>query len=224
MKRIILFLIIGLNGFVMAQDQRVGIDTDTPTRKLDINGNLRVSSTNTVTDNAAYDRIVTGNNVTGDIDFINVSAISQTETNNVEVKRSVYNALVPDETKECNCGDISFRINNLNVAEIKLNSPTIFVTNGNITSFNVGYGIKRWINSTYNFINRTITFTNSNYLTYQTLDPTAFTSGANYTVRIYTIVPPKQNNLYRLTLSRVSNTNINYTYGLICEKFYIQTL
>ncbi|MBP2615020.1 hypothetical protein [Chryseobacterium jejuense] len=222
--RNILFLVIGLNGLVMAQDQKFGIDTNMPTRKLDINGDLRVTSTNDVTNNASYDRIVTGSNATGNIDYINISAIAQSETNNVEVKRLVYNSPLPDETKECSCGDITFRINNLDTAEIKLNSLTTFVTNGNITNFNLGYGIKRWINDSYNFVNRTIAFTDLNYSTYQSLDPAIFTTGPNYTIRIYTIVPPKQNNLYRLTLSRISNTSTNFTYGLICEKFYIQTL
>lgn len=222
--RNIVFLVIGLNGLVMAQDQKFGIGTNMPTRKLDINGDLRVTSTNDVTNNVSYDRIVTASNATGNIDYINISAVAQTETNNVEVKRVVYNSSVPDETKECSCGDVTFRVNNLNTAEIKLNSLTTFVTNGNITNFNLGYGIKRWINNSYNFVNRTIAFTNLNYSAYQSLDPATFTTGPNYTVRIYTIVPPKQNNLYRLTLSRISNTNTDFTYALICEKFYIQTL
>lgn len=222
--RNILFLVIGFNGLVMAQDQKFGIDTNIPTRKLDINGDVRISTTNDVTNNASYDRIVTGHNATGNIDYINISAIAQSETNNVEVKRVVYNSSLPDESKECSCGDITFRINNLDTAEIKLNSLTTFVTNGNISNFNLGYGIKRWINNSYNFVNRTIAFTDLNYSTYQSLDPAIFTTGPNYTVRIYTIVPPKQNNLYRLTLSRISNTSTNFTYGLICEKFYIQIL
>lgn len=57
--RNIVFLVIGLNGLVMAQDQKFGIDTNMPTRKLDINGDLRVTSTNDVTNNVSYDRIVT---------------------------------------------------------------------------------------------------------------------------------------------------------------------
>ena len=223
MKNIFLFIFSICFASISAQNQNVGIDTENPSRKLDVNGNLRVTTTNTVTNSASYDRIVTVNNTTGDVDYINIHSVPQTNTNNVEVRRSIYNAAVPDNTKECSCGDITFRINNSNTAEFKFNSATMFVTNSNATSINIGYGIKRWVDNTYNFVNRNVIFTNANFSTYQTLDTTLFSS-ASGSVRIYTIVPPKQNSLYRITLTRVSNTSTLFTYSLICEKFYVQSI
>lgn len=223
-----LFTIILTSSLISAQNTNVGIDTNAPTRKLDVNGNMRVTTGATVTNNSSYDRIVTANNSTGDIDYITLPAIFQTATNNVEVRRSVYLATGAVTANECNCGDMTFRINNNNTPEFKLNSTTIFATNGNITTFDLGFGIKRWSNNAYSYANRTVTFTTTNYATYQTLDATVFPTtndAAGNTVRIYTIIPPKQNQLYRLTLSRTNNNNTTtYAYSLICERFYMQTL
>ncbi|MFC4687769.1 hypothetical protein ACFO4P_12565 [Epilithonimonas pallida] len=222
------FATILISGLAYSQNTNVGIDTNAPTRKLDVNGDLRVTTGAIVTNNSAYDRIVTTNNSTGDVDYITIPAIFQTSTNNVEVKRSVYLATGAVTANECNCGDITFRINNNNTPEFKLNSTTIFATNNNITTFDLGYGIKRWSNNAYSYANRTVTFTTANYATYQTLDATAFPTtndAAGNTVRIYTIIPPKQNHLYRLTLSRTNNNNTTtYAYALVCERFYMQTL
>lgn len=223
MKKHILLIIIGCSTNLIAQTQNVGIDTTEPARKVDVNGNLRITSTNNVTNSTAYDRIAVANNTTGDVDYISLSAITQTSTSNLEVKRTIYNATLPDQTKECNCGDITFRISNSNIAQFKFNSQTLFVTN-NATSIQIGYGVKRWTGSTYNFVNRVTDFTNLNFANYQSLDLTAFPTDATNTVRVYTILPPKQNNLYRLTLSRVNNTPTNFTYSLICEKFYIEII
>lgn len=227
MKKYIIISLL-LSGFLYSQSQYIGIDTPSPTRQLDVNGDLRVTTTTSVTGSSSYDRVLAANNTTGDIDYITVSGINQSATNSMEVKRSIYNATTPVTANECNCGDMTFRINNSsNLAEFKLNSTTIFSTNSNITTFNQGYGIKRWTDTGYSYENRTITFTTANYSTYQTLDTTVFpttNNAAGNTVRIYVIVPPKQNHLYRMTLSRTHNNGTTYTYGLVCERFYMQSL
>ena len=182
-----LFTIILTSSLISAQNTNVGIDTNAPTRKLDVNGNMRVTTGATVTNNSSYDRIVTANNSTGDIDYITLPAIFQTATNNVEVRRSVYLATGAVTANECSCGDMTFRINNNNTPEFKLNSTTIFATNGNITTIDLGFGIKRWSNNAYSYANRTVTFTTTNYATYQTLDATVFPTtndAAGNTVRI----------------------------------------
>lgn len=225
MKKLLLISIL-YTGLFSAQN--VGIGTDTPTRKLDVNGDLRIRSANVVTGNTNYNRIIAADKNTGNVDYVTVSSIPQDETNNVEVKRSIYLATTPITANECNCGDMTFRLNNNGTPEFKLNSTTIFLTNNNITTFDLGYGIKRWSGSSYNYKNRFVTFTTSNYSTYQVLDDvaisTAVTSEGN-TVRVYTIIPPKQNNLYKVTVSRTNNNNTStFAYGVICERFYMQSL
>lgn len=205
----------------MSQGQNVGINTENPTRKLEVNGDFRVTTLPDVTGNANYSKIISTDKNNGNVDNLTASSFMQSEVNQVEVKRSIYLASAPDDAKECSCGDITFRINSSDMAEMKLNSDKIF-TSLNTTAFELDYGIKRWTSTYYNYFNDTTYFTNLNYSTYQSLDPELFNS--NNTVRIYTIILPKQNNLYRLTLSRLANTSSIHTFGLICEKFYIQTL
>lgn len=82
---------------------------------------------------------------------------------------------------------MTFRINNNNNPEFKFNSTTVFITNNNITSFDLGYGIKRWTDAAYTYNNRTVTLNTTNYSTYQILDATAFPASNNTagnTVRI----------------------------------------
>lgn len=207
--------------YAISQNQNVGINTENPTRKLDVNGNLRLATLPDVTNDSNFPKIMAVNKDNGNVDHITASSFMQSDVNNVEVKRSIYLAPTPDDTKECSCGDMTFRINNSNIAEFKLNSNAIF-NSINSTAFELDYGIKRWTSTYYNYFNDTVNFTLANYSTYQTLDPELFNS--NNTVRIYTIILPKQNNLYRLTLTRLANTDSNHTFSLICEKFYIQTL
>ncbi|KFC19656.1 hypothetical protein [Chryseobacterium sp. FH1] len=221
MKKTIILLIVlsGMSAF--SQTQNVGINTDNPERKLHVNGDLRVTSLPDVTGDNAYPKILSVNKNNGDVDHISTSAFMQSDVNNVEVKRNVYISTTPDNAKECSCGDMTFRINSNNTAEFKLNSTATFTTN-NITEFELDYGIKRWTSTYYNYFNDTVTFTADNYAQYHILDPDGFDS--NDTVRIYTLILPRQNNLYRLTLSRLANSAVNHTFSLICEKFYIQSL
>ncbi len=205
----------------MYQSQNVGINTENPTRKLDVNGDVRVTALPNVSGNANYPMILSADRNNGNVDDVTAESFMQSDVNNVEVKRSIYNAAAADDNRECSCGNMTFRINSSNLAEIKLNSDNIFMSL-NTTAFELDYGIKRWTSTYYNYFNDTVNFTTSNYSTYQMLDPEYFNS--NNTIRIYTIILPKQNNLYRLTLSKLVNTPTNNTFSLICEKFYIQNL
>lgn len=215
-----------------SQNTNVGINTSTPTRKLDINGNLRITTATDVTpvsENAAtHKRVLVAESTTGDIDYITIPAIAKSGDDNVEVRRIIYNSTTPVTANTCNCGDITFRINNTNnLAEFNLNSTTVFTSNS-VTSFDLNYGIKRWTDASYSYENRgAVTLNTANYTTYQSLDTTVFptsNNAAGNTIRIYTFSLPKQNHLYRITLSRIHNSGTNYTYGLVCEKFYMTNL
>ena len=209
--------------------QNVGINTAEPSRKLDVNGNLKVSSIPVKTGNVDYSRILHSDKTSGKIDYILISDIFKAPNNNSDVQRKIYLADTPVTANECTCSDLTFRINNNNTAEFKLNSNTIFTTNNNATQFVMGYGIKRWSNNSpeYTYQNGSTTFTSTNYNTYQTLDATLFPSSTDNTIRIYTIVPPNQKTLYRVTLTKNTNNDSGtnkYLYGIICERFSMQSL
>lgn len=203
--------------------QKVGINTQDPKRNLDINGNLKVSTLTNKTGDELYRNIVTGNTDTGDVDYISFPSINQNEIKNVEISRSIYLGTTPNNTKECSCGDINFYLDTNLTAYFKLKSNKVFTSNNGASAISLAYGSKRWTASGYQYSDiYNKTFTSTNYNTYQPLDNVTFST--NNTTRIYTIVLPNQNNMYRLTASVLSNTSIINIYSLICEKFYTQSI
>ncbi|MGV4413702.1 hypothetical protein [Chryseobacterium sp. T1] len=220
--------LFSLATFIFAKSQNIGIATDSPTRTVDVNGNIIITDLKDKTNVAGYNNLLTASKANGNVDYIKTTALIQSELNNMAVIRVLYNATAADSSKECACGDVVFRFNGEN-AEFKLLTDTVFKTN-NVTNFSVSYGIKRFINNSYSYDNKTnVVFVNDNsaantyYNKYRLLDDTVFNSDNN-TVRIYTIVLPKQGNLYKLTLSRLRNTSTLTNYALICEKFYVKEI
>lgn len=58
MRKIILSGVVLLSTFMVAQTGKVGINTTTPTKELDINGELRVRNTANKTNDATYNRVL----------------------------------------------------------------------------------------------------------------------------------------------------------------------
>lgn len=222
------FLTIGFAFLsILSTAQNVGINTNTPQRRLDINGNLKVTKLADKSKDANSSFLLAADRTNGNVDYIDINALQQTSRNNMEVSRSIYNGTAPDSNKECSCGEIVLRFNGAN-AEFKLKSEEVF-TNNNVNDFKISYGIKRFSGSTYSYVNKPeVSFTRNNtalsthYNKYRLLDDVTFTTSNS--IRIYTLVLPKQANLYRITLSRFSNTSTQQTYSLICEKFYLQNV
>ncbi|WP_300675396.1 hypothetical protein [Soonwooa sp.] len=211
---------------ILSLAQNVGINTNTPQRRLDINGNLKVTRLADKSKDMNSGFLLAADRNTGNVDFIDINALQQTSRNNMEVGRSIYNAAAPDINKECSCGEIVLRFNGTN-AEFKLKSEEVFTSNNNASDFKISYGIKRFTGSAYTYENKTdVSFTRNNpaltshYDKFRAIDDTSFS--ADNSIRIYTLVLPKQANLYRITLSRFNNTATQKTYSLICEKFYLQ--
>lgn len=203
--------------------QNVGIKTQSPERNLDVNGNLKVSTLTNKTSDGLYRKILTANVDNGDVDYISFPSINQNEIRNVEISRSIYLGSTPNNSKECSCGDITFYLNTNNTAYFKLRNTKVFTSNNSASSISLAYGLKRWIGTEYQYSDiYNKTFTSTNYNTYQTLDNITFST--NTTTRIYTIVLPNQNNMYRLTASVLKNTSTLNIYSLICEKFYTQSI
>lgn len=227
MKNKFFIILLSSSASIFLKAQNVGINTNTPTRTVDVNGNLRITELQNRTNNSNYNYLLSANKINGNIDYINISSLLQSEKNNMEVSRTIYNGSTADNTKECSCGDITFRFNGAN-SEIKLSNETVFASNG-VNNLNLSYGIKRFTGNSYGYQNKTnVAFTNNNpalasyYNKYRNLDDTAFDT--NNSIRVYTIVLPKQGNLYKLTLSRLQNTSTTVNFALICEKFYVQEL
>lgn len=207
-------------------DAQVGINTTDPKRILDINGNLKIVKTDNKTTQIPYRNILVADENNGNVDYISFPSINQNETKNVEIIRSIYLGTTPDNSKVCSCGEITFYLNSNKKAYFKLNSTKVFTTNNNANSITLAFGAKRWEGQGYTYRDITEkTFLTTNYSDYQSMDATDFT--ADNTISVYTIVLPKQSNLYRLTVSTLKNSNSTTNtniYSLICEKFYTQSL
>lgn len=233
MKRNILIFAFSI-AITNIYSQKVGIGTTSPERTLDINGNLKVEKTTDKTDNTEYRFLLAANKNNGDIDYITIPALDQNDNKNVEVAKNIYISNTPIDSKTCSCGELTFKIDSDNLTKFKLNSLKSFEAasvgeTSAVTSITLGYGAKSWVSSDYAYkdITEKIITTN-NFNVYRELDNVAFGTGNIGEIKIYTIVLPKQNNLYRLTLSRlingVVNSVTNHQYGLMCEKFYVKEI
>ncbi|MBO6212364.1 hypothetical protein [Algoriella sp.] len=228
---LVLFPIIGFS--------QVGIGTETPSRMLDINGDLRIRQLDDKTDNTdeSYRYLLSAKDdeknqadvvtkVNGQVDKISFPSLLQSSSNNVEVKKIIYRGDA-DKTKKCSCGDLTIYLDKSSVntdilSFIHLNSTDVFVNN-NAESITLKYGQKKYTGTAYTYADDGITFTKSRGTeAYNQLDTSNLNSGN--TVRIYTIVLPGENNLYRFTVSRFLNNSTTYINSLICEKFYIQSI
>ena len=221
MKKHLTFLLLTISITIFGQN--VGINTADPKRNLEINGNLKIRNLEDKSNNSDFTHLLVIDSQ-GNVDKIQIPALEQNEINNVEVTRTIYLQNEADVNKECSCGDITIRLNG-STPQIKLNSTTPF-TSQNISSFSTGFGVKSWSGTSYNYYDRTgasdgFNFSINDYSTFKNIDKTtAFEN--NNTIKIYTILLPGQNNLYRVTISRLQNTSNTNIFSLLCEKFYTQ--
>lgn len=196
-------------------DAQVGINTETPTRMLDVNGDLRVTVLADKTNTTDYTEILSANS-NNNVDKISKPAIIEDATKQVEIVKSIYNATASDNTRIAECGKLSFRINGSNIEMKLLYQPSNTIT--------LTYGGKRWgqissgINNGYSYRNLSLTITNTNFNTYKNIDPTFQLRQGAYLN--YHFIVPGDGDLYRLTVAQLKNSTTNSNYSLICERFY----
>lgn len=165
---ILSFLLLGISGF----SQNVGIGTTTPTRSLDVNGDFRITKTTDKTNAATHKSLLATDKNTGNVDYISIPSLDQSDAKNVEIAKTIYISNSPIDTKICSCGELSFYVKNSdNKPYFKLNSTESFdilnagQTTPPITSFTIGYGTKTWIGTNYGYkdiIGKTFTIDNYN--------------------------------------------------------------
>ncbi|WP_143745952.1 hypothetical protein [Epilithonimonas bovis] len=95
---------------------QVGINTQLPTRKLDVNGNVRIEALTNKSDYASYDRILVTDN-DGNIDYASKESLLPSSNPNNSDKESysqIYNQTVSngDPTKVLKCGKFYFSFSN----------------------------------------------------------------------------------------------------------------
>ncbi|WP_313374339.1 hypothetical protein [Chishuiella sp.] len=120
MRKIKYLLPIVLLQTILFGQGGVGINTETPERSLDVNGNLRITSFQDKTEDDNFKNIIIANS-TGNIDKQSESSMFQTPEQQVETERIIYySSIGGDSNKEAKCGKFSFIIDENNIAKFKL--------------------------------------------------------------------------------------------------------
>lgn len=209
-----------LTSNIFAQEVKpgVGINTENNRGTLDLNGNLRVEVLENKTGDNSYQKLLSTNetNQINVIDFSAVKKVNRDET----TSKLIYNAVDVDNTKEISCSNLTFKLDGANPkVYMKLNN---WYPSNPISTINIQYGVKHWGNvegqsNGYIYKNLTKTFTNTNFSKFQVIDERILNTGSIF---IFHIVLPGQGDLYRVTASRLKNTEKQSNYSVVCEYFY----
>ncbi|MDM1061787.1 hypothetical protein HXZ62_04295 [Empedobacter falsenii] len=205
---------------------QVGINTDTPQRTLDVNGNLRIRTLSDKSQTLSYNKILVINN-NGDVDYINKSdlkPIGDEFTSDKQVLNNIYttNDGRADDSKFVSCGKFDFAFKNtsttgtgtsiqfrLKTAPTGANQVTVYTTLE-----------QNWETNGYEFQSPESgrTFTSSN--TFIDL-PTSGAGIVSGELNILYLLYPGDSDLYRLTFYRLNQNTTPLTYDFVtaCEKF-----
>lgn len=212
MKKYITSIVLIVSTSMFAQ---VGIGTETPTRLLDINGNLRVANLQDKTNSADYTYVLAADD-DNNIDKVSIPAIIEDATKQVQIVKNIYNATTTDNTRIVQCGKLSFRLENSKIYMKLNNEPT--------SAISFVYGSKRWgaisasTTTGYSYSNLTLNFSTADWNTYKNID-TTFSLREGAFVNYHFIVPG-DGDMYRITASQLKNDDKTSNYSLICERFY----
>lgn len=218
-NKIILVLLCSASFCFQAQ---VGINTKTPTRTLDVNGNLRVRSLENKSNDATYDKVLVTNS-TGDIDYWTKQDVKdKIESLYVVNKKFSASKTGPDPNTIVACGKFEFRYNTPVMPQIRLATPrggsTVIYYNrirkrdSSSNGFTTGTG--RSFNS-----NQSVSIPANN--TWRNIGASGDITGIfnSDTFDEYYITYPGDANLYRVTFVTRNAGNSNYNYTMVCEKF-----
>ncbi|SFN31236.1 hypothetical protein SAMN05421738_11040 [Algoriella xinjiangensis] len=212
--------------FSITSYAQVGVNTNTPTRSLDINGHLKIRETVDESENGEYSKILVTDN-DGNIDFIykkDLLPVSDEFTSDKVVINNIYmnttSAGIP--SKKITCGKFEFSFNGDSNSKIQFNLVQAPTQNVSIyMSMEQNYdpnGFQFYQGTSKSNINPFI-FTTSNWSTAQ---PFAEAGLADFEQNIMYFQYPNDPDFYRLTVYKVKHTiNNGSTWSFVsaCEKF-----
>lgn len=221
--KILIALIIGINVF-----SQVGINTQQPTKTLDINGDLRVRNLEKKSADPNYNKVLV-TNANGDIEFWDKAAI-QTEMKGTEVENKImYFSSSPSGDLVVPCGKFKLRYSSNTEPQIQLvtaptSTQTIFFSrirkvNSSDNTFGAANS-KRSIRT-----NETVSIaTNNNWVNIGSVSNLTDANGGKYAVDYldeYYMSFPGENYLYRITFlaRKMATTPAANSYSMLCEKF-----
>ena len=194
-----LFTIIFLNA-------QVGINTNQPTRALDVNGDLRIRELKLVNKDANYNNIVVVNQ-DGEVEKYDKIEITNAISDLTVETKELYFATTPDGTKIVPCGKFNFRFSSSTIPEIApisdlaASTPVYFMR------------IRKYESNQRAVTQGNTTIKNSK--TFSVLDREYKLDQ----VSEYNISYPGDNNLYRVYFLARKMTTTTNSYSIVCEKF-----
>lgn len=194
-----LFTIIFLNA-------QVGINTNQPTRALDVNGDLRIRELKLVNKDANYNNIVVVNQ-DGEVEKYDKIEITSAISDLTVETKELYFATTPDGTKIVPCGKFNFRFSSSTIPEIApisdlaVSTPVYFMR------------IRKYESNQRAVTQGNTTIKNSK--TFSVLDREYKLDQ----VSEYNISYPGDNNLYRVIFLARKMTTTTNSYSIVCEKF-----
>lgn len=210
MKKIFITYSLLLFCFYTAQTGNVGISTDSPSRNLDVNGNIRVRTLTNESTNPSYNNVIVANS-NGELekwDKTNIMALVGGYV--IETKKIAYSSNGPNINNTVACGKFEFRFNTGSIPQIRLVTPataTIYFTR-----------IKKSNNTSSgaNLVasNNSINYTAANNV-WSNLDSSYLLSNLEEIYLTY----PNNANVYRLTFLARTMSPSSQFYTMICEKF-----
>lgn len=222
-KKYYLYLIFGFLASTQfyAQDvesSRMGINTETPTRAMDINGKLKITKFQNKGTDPQYKDIVVADS-DGDVDRSPKHAINQTQDLQIEVAKNVFLATGNEanaKVEEVTIGPFKFALNK-GVPSMKLAKQP----QGTVS---IQYGLKRMTrqsnleggnsfntgNGNYLYDNYTLSFNASTWNNYQRILSTNASESTFHKRDFYRfhLIYPGEPYLYRVTFIRIQNSGL----------------
>lgn len=196
---------------------QVGINTNQPTRTLDINGDLYISNLeNKSTDNNYVNVLVA--NSEGEVEAFSKEELKKLFNEETIETKKLYIDNKPDETKVVPCGRFKFRFSNATKPQIalvnNLDVMIYFTRISKISNETIGAGDK---NVTYD---SSLSFTKNDY-SFKDLNSDFNLNNLNE----YYLSYPGDKNMYRVTflarnmIQATQGSPAKNNYTIICEKF-----
>ena len=202
--RIYILLLLNLFALNIANAQ-VGINTNIPTKSLDINGDFRLRTLNKVNITNYPDVLVV--NTIGDVEKHSAQAIKDAISDLTVETKELYFDTSPDGTKIVPCGRFNFRFSNGTIPQVSSTTDL-----PSLTKINYLGQLKSDGNS------KTVTQASVDIQTkvgFKALDSTYSLNK----VGEYYMSFPGDNNFYRVVFIARTMTESSNSYSIVCEKF-----
>lgn len=204
MKKNILLMVL----FPAVAFGQVGINTPSPTNKLDVNGDLRIRQIDIASSTPPYV-------LASDANGVIIKTPTTSLNGNIVVKRIYPSSSGGIQANTVTIDNLTFRFSNGSNP-----SPQMALINAPSSTKTFYLGVNQQFQKDgFQYDNNSLDYSTTNYSTFQTLVPAS--SGPGMSVAEYNLmhITDLENNRYYRVTFFVSGTNSNALYTMIAERF-----